>query len=258
MLGALYALLAVVLLLVFRALVRILFRPVTVYEYYFGLKYCKGKYIGILPAGKYWIYYPTTHVTMVDSRAMFATVNGQEVLSSDGITLKVSLAVQYKITDPHKAINTVESYTEALHLTLQMKLREIVGTTAIDDLLEKRSELGSKLFELTTPAIEQIGITLIEVEIKDIMLPGEVKKLFNQIVKARKEGQAILEKARSETAALRNLANAAKMMEENPSLLQLRALQQLGESTGNTLVLGMPSTGIQLKKAAGNVTDSEK
>jgi hypothetical protein len=78
------------------------------------------------------------------------------------------------------------------------------------------------------------------VSVKDIMFPGKLKETFAQVVAARKEGQASLEKARGETAALRNLANAAKMIESNPSLMQLRALQTLGGSTGNTLILGLP------------------
>lgn len=73
------------------------------------------------------------------------------------------------------------------------------------------------------------------------MFPGNLKQMFAQVVKARKEGQAALEKARGETAALRNLANAAKMIESHPNLLNLRLLQSVGESSGNTLVLGMPS-----------------
>jgi hypothetical protein len=77
--------------------------------------------------------------------------------------------------------------------------------------------------------------------VKDIMFPGDLKKIFAQVVKAQKEGQASLEKARGESAALRNLANAAKMLEGNPALMQLRVLQSVDAGTGNTMVLGMPS-----------------
>src|SRR5208283_2216203 len=81
-------------------------------------------------------------------------------------------------------------------------------------------------------------------DVKDIMFPGEMKKAFSQVVKAQKEGQAALERARGETAALRNLANAARIMEDNPNLLQLRALQSLTDSPGNSLVLGFPNGAI--------------
>ena len=95
--------------------------------------------------------------------------------------------------------------------------------------------------ELTEKKIQELGLKLLSVNIKDIMFPGQLKQIFAQVVKARQEGLAALEKARGETAALRNLAGAAKMIESNPNLMQLRFIQALGESSGNTLVLGMPS-----------------
>jgi hypothetical protein len=95
-----------------------------------------------------------------------------------------------------------------------------------------------------------LGLKLILADVKDMMFSGEMKKAFAQVVKAQKEGQAALEKARGETAALRNLANAARIMDDNPNLLQLRALQALAESGGNTLVLGLPGVSIPLPKPA--------
>src|SRR5262249_10211862 len=77
---------------------------------------------------------------------------------------------------------------------------------------------------------------------------------FAQVVKAQKEGQAALERARGETAALRNLANAARTMEENPTLLQLRALQTLADSPGNTLVLGLPNGAVPVAKRHQHTT----
>ena len=75
------------------------------------------------------------------------------------------------------------------------------------------------------------------------MVPSELKRAFAGIVAARREGEAALERARGETAALRSLANAGRMVEDNPGLLQLRILQQLGGSSGNTIMLGMPGRG---------------
>jgi regulator of protease activity HflC (stomatin/prohibitin superfamily) len=73
------------------------------------------------------------------------------------------------------------------------------------------------------------------------MFPGKLKEMFAQVVQARKEGLAALEKARGETAALRSLANAAKMVEKSPALLQLRVIQSVEGSRGNTVILGLPS-----------------
>lgn len=222
-------------------LIKYYFKKITVYEYQKGLKYSKGKFVKILDAGQYWIYTPDTKIDLIDIRPRFTSISGQEILSSDGVTLKISLALQYQIEDPHIAVNRVRNYEEGLYLILQMALREIIGQENIDDLLEKRKISSDKLKELAGSKIEELGLKLLSVDVKDIMFPGELKKMFAGVVKAKKEGQAILEKARGETAALRNLANGARMLEDNPNLLQLRLIQVLGESSGNTLVLNLSS-----------------
>ena len=181
-------------------------------------------------------------------------MSGQDVLTSDGVSLRVSLAAEYEIVDPALAVNSVEDYRDALYLTVQLALRDLVGVTAVDDLLSKRAEIGRTLLERTRPEIEKFGIKVSSVEIKDIMFPGDLKRMMAQVVQARKEGQAALEKARGETAALRNLANAARLMEANPALMQLRLLQQLAGSSGNTVVLGLPgsTTPLPLRRGDGD------
>jgi hypothetical protein len=89
-------------------------------------------------------------------------------------------------------------------------------------------------------AAKEMGLRLIRVDVRDIMFPGPLKEIFAQVARARQEGLAALERARGEMAALRHLANAAKLMEKNPELMQLRLIQCIGGSTGNTVVLGDP------------------
>jgi regulator of protease activity HflC (stomatin/prohibitin superfamily) len=180
-------------------------------------------------------------VTKVDVRPSLVAVPSQEVLTSDGVGLKVTMSAKYEVVDPVVAINQVQNYLQALYTELQLALREVVGTTKIEDLLERRGELGARLSELAVPKAAELGLRLYEVEIKDLSFPGDLKKVFSQVIKARQEGLAALEKARGETAALRNLANAARLVEEKPALLHLRMLQQIGEGSGNHLVVGLPA-----------------
>lgn len=107
--------------------------------------------------------------------------------------------------------------------------------------------------ELSREPAKALGITLRRVDLKDIMFPGQLKKTFAQVVNARQEGLATLERARGETAALRSLANAARMLEGSPALMQLRLLQQIGESGGNTLMLGLPAGGTPLPIRQGDI-----
>jgi len=227
------------------------FKRITVFEYQRGLKYTKGRYEESLGPGLYWILPAFTAIVPVDVRPEFITILGQDVLSADGVTLKVSLAAEFQIADPNVAVNKNANFRTSLYLTLQMALREIVGKEKIDVLLENRAAIGAKLVELTSAKASDYGLKLISADVKDIMFPGEMKKAFSQVVKAQKEGQAALERARGETAALRNLANAARIMEENPNLLQLRALQTMADSSGNTLVLGLPNGPIPVIRRDG-------
>ncbi len=232
------------------------FRRVIIFEYERGLKYSRGRFKRVLPAGCYWIWRYRTAVTRVDIRPRFVSITGQEVPTSDGVTLKVSIAAEYRIDEPDVAVNKTQNYEEALYLELQLALREIITAAKVDELLEKRGEFGENLMALAGKKAERLGLGLLSVNIKDIMFPGELKKIFAQVVKARKEASAALERARGESAALRSLANAARIMQENPTLMQLRLLQSLGESSGNTLVLGMPTGSTPLPMKAKEIGES--
>ena len=217
---------------------------VTIFEYEKGIKYRKGKFVGILDAGRYWIFYRNITVNKIDVRPKFITIPGQEVLSADSVTLKVTATARYEIVDPNLAVNKIENFTEAFYAVVQLAIRDIIGSLKIDEILEKRAALNQKLMELTVSKAEELGIKVQLIGIKDIMFPGELKKIFAKVVEAQKEGLAALERARGESAALRNMANVAKVLEDNPVLLQLRALQ----STGNTIVFGVSGAVIPIKK----------
>jgi regulator of protease activity HflC (stomatin/prohibitin superfamily) len=225
-------------------------RRVVIFEYQRGVVYTRGRFSVVRGPGTHWYVPFFTKIRIVDTRPRFVSIGGQEILSSDGITLKVSLAAEYGIADAALALNSVMDCHESLYVELQLILREIVGGTGIEDLLKTRSDLAGTLMEKAAPKAEAMGLKLTSANIKDIMFPGALKDIFAQVVKARQEGLANLEKARGETAALRNLANAAKMMETNPGLMQLRLLQAFGESSGNTMVLGTPLENISLQQAA--------
>lgn len=229
----------------------------TILEYERGLRYDRGRFTKILGPGQYWYTPLSVIIHKLDTRPRFVSIGGQEVLSLDGITLKVSLAAHYQVTDPIAATNQAENFQDALYLELQLALREIIGSADIDTVLKDRSELSRKLLEMTERKAQDLGLKLISVNLKDLMFPGKLKDVFAQVVSARQEGLAILEKARGETAALRSLANAAKMIEANPHLIQLRLVQSLGQSSGNSLVFGMPPTpAVSVKTKNANRGDS--
>lgn len=248
-------LVAVGLIAVVAVIIRVFVRRETVYEYESGLLFSKGLLRRTLPPGQRWFLKTHSMIQKVDMRLRTVSVPSQEVLSSDNVTIKVTLAAQYSVTDPVIALTKVEKFQDAFYMLLQLALRELVGGMQIDDVVSKRQELGKSIYEQTKVKARDLGLTLHLVDIKDIMFPGDLKKIFAQVVNAQKEGQASLERARGETAALRSLANAAKLLEGNPALMQLRFLQSVDAGTGNTVVLGLPSDVLPLPlKKQGKTT----
>ena len=228
------------------------FPRVTVLEFERGLHYERGRFTRVLPPGQYRLWTATSTVRKVDIRPKIIPVGGQEVLSADGIAIKVSLAARYRVADPALAVNGVENYEAALYTALQLALRTAIAGSPLDTLLQARTTLGADITAQAAPVATAAGLELLGADIKDLTLPGELKKIFTQVAHARQEGLAALERARGETAALRHLANAAQMVERNPALMQLRVLQAFGQGSGNTLVLGVPPmAGVPMKPATG-------
>ena len=234
---ALYALLIV---LAFAVLIYVLWntKSVVVFEFERGLFYKRGKFERLLEPGQHWYFRAVRSVQKMDVRTRLVTLPGQEMLSSDNVGIKVTLVCSYKVDDPYRATMDVQNYVQSLYAELQVNLRDIVGETPIDDLLVKRKEIGEELLNRTQDTVLAFGVFLESVAVKDIMFPGELRRIFAQVVNAKMEGRAALERARGESAAMRNLANSAKLLEKNPGLLQLRILQTLDNNPGNTIILG--------------------
>jgi regulator of protease activity HflC (stomatin/prohibitin superfamily) len=213
---------------------------VTVHDYERGLRYRSGRFSGLVDPGTHFVVKPFSEIRLLDARPSFITIEGQEVLTSDGVPLKVSLAARYVVGDPVAAVTGDQSYLRSLHLELQLGLREVVSAGTVDEVLAARASIGPAVVERIASDLARLGVELLSVDVRDLMVPGELKRVFAGVVAARKEGEATLEKVRAETAALRSLANAGRLVEENPGVLQLRMLQQLGSSSGNTVMLSMP------------------
>ncbi len=218
---------------------KIYFKTVVLFEYEKGIVYKNGEHIKTLGPGKHKIIGKNKTFKKMDIRRRVLNVKPQELPSSDGIGVKVSMVVKYQINDPVMALHNTQSYEDELYSSIQIALRGVISTTEIDNILTERSLFGEKLTAQIAEEVSQFGIKLISADIKDIVIPGDFKKMFAQSVKARKEANAALERARGETAAMRSLANAAKMAESNPNLLYLRIIQMLGESEGNTVSLNL-------------------
>jgi regulator of protease activity HflC (stomatin/prohibitin superfamily) len=220
--------------------VRATLNVVTIHDYERGVRYRQGRLRGLVDPGTRVVLRQVDEIRLVDGRPSFLVLEGQEVLSSDGVAVRISLAAHFVVGDAVAAVTADQDYRRALYLLLQLGLREAVAGRTVDQLLAARPEIGPAVMATAAGPVSRIGIELLEVSVRDLMLPGELKRVFAAVVAARKDGEAALERARAETAALRSLANAGRMVEDNPGLLQLRIMQQLGETPGATVMIGMP------------------
>ncbi len=211
-------------------------KKITVMEYQQALLYVNGRFKRILPAGHHWVC-GSTKVTLVDMREQLVTIPGQEILTSDNITAKISLAMRYKIVDPLKAEHSCKNYIESLYSIMQIKLRELVCASLIEDLVKNKNILDMDLNQFAKEKTSELGLEIIAINLKDISLSTQIKNIFSQELRAKKEGLASLEKARSETAVLRNLVNTSKLLVENPGLSQLRVIQALSDTAGHSVVI---------------------
>ena len=211
-------------------------------EGYAGLLYHRGKFVGTLGAGRHIRWGRHYSVEAQDLRKASLLVAGQDVLTADNVGLKLSLLVMYQVADPVKAAHETQNWQGDLYNAAQLALRAVVNGIAVEALLNQRLEIGAQLLARVQPEATKIGVNVLAVEVKDVMFAADLKRAFSDVLKAKQEGQAALERARGESAALRNLANAARVLEGNPALMNLRLMQSLSaaQNAGNTLVLGVP------------------
>jgi regulator of protease activity HflC (stomatin/prohibitin superfamily) len=203
-----------------------------VLEHQRGLFHVKGRYLRTLAPGRYAFWStresPVT-VQTVDMRVVQATIAGQELMTKDKVTLRLTLTVEYGVEDPAVATHAVENVRDAIYLLVQLASREFVASVTLDDLLAGRDAMTKYLEEDVAGKARRFGVRVERVGVKDVVLPGEMKTLLNKVIEAEKEAAANVILRREETAATRSLANTAKLMAEQPLLLRLKELDSLKE-----------------------------
>ena len=216
---------------------------VAVAKEHVGLLYVNGKFVRRLQAGQhaFWQFNHTIEVKAFDCRTQMLEISGQEILSKDRVSLRINLSANIKVLDPELAARSVDKVEDYVYKTLQLALREAVGTKSLDDILLDKLYVNETVKQLVSGQLDDIGISLVNVGVKDIILPGEMKAILNQVVEAQKAAEANVIKRREETSATRSLHNTAKVMENNPTLMRLKeleALEKVSDKIGNLTVYG--------------------
>jgi regulator of protease activity HflC (stomatin/prohibitin superfamily) len=209
---------------------------VTIEPWQRALHLRRGEVIGVLGPGSFRVWSSGTSIRRIDTRAWVVIVPIQEIPTADSVTVKVSAVGRARIVDPAAAVLQQQDLNGALHVAIQQAVREVVGASTVDQVVSERAALCPPL-AVAIRGIDEIGVELTDIELRDVVLPADLKRAQAQVLLARAEGQAALERARGETAALRALANAARLTADNPALYQLRVLQELGHSEGHSVVI---------------------
>jgi len=194
-----------------------------------GLVYIDGRLVRELEAGTYgfWHLVSAPRIEVVEMRRQTVEVTGQEILTKDKVTVRVNVSAVFEIVNVVTARSGVKDVNEYLHRTLQIAVRQTLGKRTLEEVLAEKTDLDEAVSAEVRREMEVFGVRVGAIALKDIILPGDIRDILNQVVTAEKQAQANLIRRREETAATRSLLNTAKLMENNPLLVRLKELESI-------------------------------
>ncbi len=208
-----------------------------------GACFRDGSLVETLPPGRhaFWKNLADVKVVPVDTRELILDVAGQDIMTADKVTLRLNALVGYRIADVRQSLTAVDDARQALYRETQLALRAAVGARELDVFLSDKDGLVQELETAIRRRASTFGVDVATVGIRDVILPGEMKDLFNKVTEAKKAAEANLIVRREETAAMRSQANTAKLLQDNPTLMRLReleVLEKIAASAKLSVVLG--------------------
>ena len=224
-------------------------------EYERGIKFRFGKFAKIMKPGWKLVLPIFESYRKVDIRTKAVDVPEQDAITKDNVSIKINAVIYYKVFDAAKAIIAVENFYYAVSQLAQTTMRNIVGSVTLDELLTDRETISSKICEVIDKATDPWGIKVENVELKDVSLPEEMKRVIAKVAEAEREKAAVITKAAGEVEASDNLAKAAKKMSETPGALHLRTLATLNDLSSdqsNTVIFALPVEVLRAFEQIGN------
>lgn len=194
-----------------------------------GLLTVGGRLSRVLTPGTYALFDTGTPATIevADLRVQTLEIPGQEILTSDKVSIRVNIWAEYQIVDPVLARESIKNPAEHLYKVVQLAVRQTLARRTLDELLASRTDLDATVEASVREQALAYGIRVGAIAIKDIIPPGEVRDMLNSVVAAEKRALAHLIERREETAATRSLLNTARLLAENPLLVRLKELEVL-------------------------------
>jgi regulator of protease activity HflC (stomatin/prohibitin superfamily) len=212
-------------------------------EYERGVLFTLGKFSGMMGPGLRLVIPIIQTWERVDMRIKAVDVPSQECISKDNVSIKVNAVLYYKVEKAEKAIIKVEEFMYAVSQLAQTTMRNIVGEFELDEILQKRDNIATKIREIVDKDTDPWGIDVSKIEIKDIELPNDMKRVISKEAEAEREKRAVIVKAQGEVIAADNMSKAAKTLATGPGALHLRTLQSINDLSSdqsNTVVFAIP------------------
>lgn len=222
-------------------------------QYQRGVKFTIGKYSGIMEPGWRLVIPVFQSYQKVDMRIKAVDVPDQEAITKDNISVKVNAVIYYKVKDADKAIIEVENFFYAVSQLAQTTMRNVVGEVNLDELLSNRDTIAEKIRGIVDQATDAWGIEVQSVELKDVNLPEEMKRVIGKQAEAEREKRSVIIKAEGEVIAAENLSKAANMLSSSNGALHLRTLNTLNDLSSdqsNTVIFALP---IEVLRALENM-----
>jgi len=223
-------------------------------EYERGILFTFGKFSKVLSPGWKIVLPVIQSYRKVDIRTKAVDVPEQETITKDNVSIRINAVIYYKIFDAGKAICEVQDYYYAVSQLAQTTMRNVVGSVTLDELLSEREKISNGICEVIDKATDPWGVKVENVELKDVSLPEEMKRVIAKAAEAEREKMAILTKAKGEEEAAESLARAANTMGETPGALHLRTLSTLNDLSSdqsNTIIFAVP---IEVLKAVEGIS----
>jgi regulator of protease activity HflC (stomatin/prohibitin superfamily) len=210
-----------------------------IFEYKRALKFRFGKYIKTLKPGFRWIIPIVETVQIVDIRVITINILSQEVMTEDNVPCSIDGVVFFKIDSPEKAVLEVEEYNFAITQLAQAALRDVCGKVELDTILSKREEMGKNIKAIVEVETKEWGIDIIDVKIKDIQLPENMRRMMANQAEAERSRRARIILAQAEEQAAGKLLEAGRQIDKSPSAIKLRLYQTLANiaSEKNSTIL---------------------
>jgi regulator of protease activity HflC (stomatin/prohibitin superfamily) len=212
-------------------------------QYENGIIFTLGKFTGTMKPGWNIVLPVVQFYKKVDMRVKAVNVPDQEAITKDNISVKVNAVIYYKISSAEKAILEVEDFYYAVSQLAQTTMRNAVGQVELDELLSQRATVSKNIKDIIGESADNWGVKVENVELKDITLPEEMKRVIGKQAEAEREKRAVIIKAEGEVAAADNMAKAANILASSNGALHLRTLQSINDVSSdqsNTIIFAIP------------------